>query len=216
MADRVTINLERRTVIGKKVKTLRRSGLLPATVYGKGVEPISVQLSARLFADILRKAGRTTLLDLKIPGERPLAAFIHALQRHPVSREILHADLRVVDLLVEIMVSVPVHIEGESPVVARGDAMLNVVHTTLNVRALPTDVPSSLHVDVSSLDSFDKALHVSDITLPDNVAVDLPSDELLVSLTPTRAAASDEAAAAEEASAAEPELVRERREADEE
>jgi large subunit ribosomal protein L25 len=213
MAERPTLTLERRTVLGKKVKTLRRSGVLPATVYGKGVEPISVQLSARAFADLLRKAGKTTLLDLKIPGERPLSAFIHALQRHPVSREILHVDLRVVDLLIEIVVEVPVHLEGESPLVARGDALLNIVHTSLNVRALPTDVPSALHVDASRLDSFDKVLHVSDLALPAGVSVELPGDELLVSLTPSRTAV-EETPAAEEG-AAEPELVRERREDEE-
>lgn len=210
MAERPTLTLERRTVLGKKVKTLRRSGLVPATVYGKGVEPIAVQLGARTFADMLRKAGKTTLLDLSIPGERPLSAFIHALQRHPVSREILHVDLRVVDLRTEIVVAVPVHLEGDSPLVARGDALLNIVHTTLNVRALPTDVPSSLHVDVSGLDSFEKTLHVSDITLPSGVAVELPGDELLVSLTAARTEV-EETPAAEEG-AAEPELVRERRE----
>jgi large subunit ribosomal protein L25 len=62
MADRVTLSLEQRTVLGKKVKTLRRAGVLPATVYGRGVEPVAVQVDARTFNDLYRKVGRTGLI----------------------------------------------------------------------------------------------------------------------------------------------------------
>src|SRR5688500_6018031 len=86
MADKITLALDQRTVTGKKVSRLRRTGILPATVYGKGVGPFTVQLDARTFTDLLRRAGRTTLVELEIPGQKPQSAFIHALQRHPVSR----------------------------------------------------------------------------------------------------------------------------------
>ncbi|MEN9933468.1 MAG: hypothetical protein RLZZ387_47 [Chloroflexota bacterium] len=214
MAERFTLNLEPRTVIGKKVKTLRAKGLLPATVYGKGVEPISVQIDARTFNDIYRKVGRTTVVDLNIPGHGGLSAFVHTLQRHPVSRNILHVDLLAVDLRIELVVAVPVHIVGESPLVTRGDALLNVVHNTLNVRALPTDVPSAVNVDVSGLDSFDKNIHVSDITLPGKATIELAGEELVVSLTAARVAAED--VVADEEASAEPALVRERRDEGEE
>src|SRR5262245_44390934 len=104
MADRIKVTLESRTVIGKKVNRLRREGLIPATVYGKGVGPFAVQLNARAFSDLHRHVGRTTLLDLDIPGQKAQSAFIHSLQRHPVTRAILHADFLVVDLRTEITV----------------------------------------------------------------------------------------------------------------
>ncbi|HWQ11971.1 MAG TPA: 50S ribosomal protein L25 [Roseiflexaceae bacterium] len=215
MAERVTLSLEPRTVLGKKVKTLRRNGILPATVYGKDVTPLAVQVDARLFNDLYRRAGRTTLVDLEIPGQRTLSAFIHALQRHPVSRAIIHVDFRAVDLRTEIVVAVPVHIVGESPLVVRNDAVLNVVHTTLNIRALPTDIPAAINVDVSGLDSFDKTIYIGDITPPDKVTIEMAADEPLVSLTPARAEAEVEEPLAEEVPA-EPALVRERREEGEE
>ncbi|MFO7171311.1 MAG: 50S ribosomal protein L25 [Chloroflexota bacterium] len=214
MAERFTLSLEPRTVLGKKVKALRRRGIMPATVYGRGVEPIAVQVDARVFNDLYRKAGRTSVVDLQIPGQRPLSAFIHMLQRHPVTREILHADFRVVDLRTELVVAVPVQVTGESPLVARGDAIINLVHSTLNVRALPTDVPSAITVDISGLDSFDKNIHVRDIELPEKVTIELDPDEMVVTLTAARVVAEEEAEAeapAEE-EAAEPELVREREE----
>src|SRR5262249_286087 len=144
----------------------RREGLLPATVYGKGVGPFAVQLNARTFSDVLRHAGRTTLVELDIPGQLPQSAFIHALQRHPVTRAIIHADFRVGDLRTEITVAIPIHIVGESDLVERGDALLNQVLTTVDVRALPAELPHAIEVDVSGLDSLDKSIYVRDITLP--------------------------------------------------
>jgi large subunit ribosomal protein L25 len=216
MADRQVLELERREVVGKKVARLRRSGVLPATVYGKGVGPFSVQVNARTFSDLYRKVGRTALVDLKIPGQKTHAAFIHAVQRHPVTRDIIHADFRVVDLRTEITVDVPVHLVGESELVRRGDAIFNQALTTIALRALPTDLPPHIEVDVSGLDSFDKSIHVRDLTPPEKTTFATDEDELVVSLTPARATEEEEAAAAEEATAAEPELVREKREEAEE
>jgi large subunit ribosomal protein L25 len=120
-----------------------------------------------------------------------------------------------VDLLVEMVVPVPVHVTGESPLTVRGDAVLNLVHNTLDVRALPADVPSAINVDVSGLDSFDKSIFVRDLTLPENVKLELAEDELLVSLTASRAAVAESEEQPVEETSAEPELVRERREDEE-
>lgn len=210
MADRLTLDLENRTLIGKKVNRLRRAGLLPATVYGKGVGPFAVQLDARLFNDTYRRAGRTGLVELNIPGQPGVSVFIHSLQRHPVSRAIVHVDFLAVDLRIEVTVDVPVHIVGESELVRRGDALLNQVLTTLAVRALPAEIPSAIEVDVSGLDSFDKSIHVGDIALQAKGEIVTPADELVVSLSQTRPEEAEEAE--ETAEAAEPELVRETRE----
>ncbi|MBK9942117.1 MAG: 50S ribosomal protein L25 [Kouleothrix sp.] len=210
MADRIKLDLDTRELLGKKVNRLRRAGILPATVYGKGVGPFAVQLNARMFSDIYRRAGRTGLIDLAIPGQAGVSAFIHSLQRHPVTRAITHVDFLAVDLKIEVTVDVPVHIVGESDLVRRGDALLNQVLTTLQVRALPTDIPSSIEVDVSVLDSLDKSIHVGDLALPTKGEITTPADELVVSLTQSRAA--EEAEPTDEAAAAEPELVRETRE----
>src|SRR5215510_3283398 len=134
MADRINLELENRTLVGKKVNRLRREGILPATVYGKGVGPLTVQLNARGFSEAYRRAGKTTLVDLTIPGQKAQSAFIHSLQRHPVTRAILHADFLVVDLRTEITVEVPIHIIGDSELINRGDATLNQVLNTLDVR----------------------------------------------------------------------------------
>jgi large subunit ribosomal protein L25 len=216
MADKITLALENRTLTGKKVNRLRREGILPATVYGKGVGPFAVQVNARTFSDTLRHAGRTILVELEIPGQKPLAAFVHALQRHPVTRTIIHADFRVVDLRTEITVAIPIHVVGESELVERGDALLNQVLTTIDVRALPAELPPALEIDISGLDSFDKAIYVRDIKLEGKGVIETPEDELVISLTPARVEEEEEEAAEAEEEPAEPELVREQREDEEE
>ncbi|HEU5098716.1 MAG TPA: 50S ribosomal protein L25, partial [Roseiflexaceae bacterium] len=199
----------------KKVNRLRRAGILPATVYGKGVGPFTVQLNARGFSDAYRRAGRTTLVDVSIPGEKGQSVFIHSLQRHPVTRTILHVDFLAVDLKTEITVEVPIHITGESELVNRGDATLNQVLNTLDVRALPTELPPYIEVDISELDSFDKSIHVRDIPALEKGEIVTDADELIVSLTQSRPAEEEEAVEEETEAAAEPELVREKREDEE-
>jgi large subunit ribosomal protein L25 len=214
MADKIKLELETRTLVGKKVSRLRRAGILPATVYGKGVGPFTVQLNARGFNDVYRRAGKTSLVDLTIPGQAVQSAFIHSLQRHPVSRAILHADFMVVDLKTEISVEVPIHIIGESELVERGDATLNQVLNTLTVRALPAELPSYIEVDISVLDSLDKSIHVRDIPALEHGVIVADEDDLVVSLSQTRP--EEEVVEEEAPETAEPELVREKREDEEE
>jgi large subunit ribosomal protein L25 len=209
MSDGVTLTLENREILGKKVKTLRRIGVLPATVYGKGVGPYAVQLPLRTFMDAYRKSGRTKLIELTIPGLPKMSAFVHALQRHPVSRNVIHVDFRAVDLKIEMTMAVPLHIVGASPVVQRGDGVLNHAITTIEVSALPANLPSAINVDVSVLDSFEKSIHVRDLVAPDGATIVTDADELVVGLTQSRTE-SDEASDAP--APAEPALVREKRE----
>ena len=207
MSKRMKLDLQERTVVGKKVKVLRRQGILPATVYGKGVGPFAVQLEARVFQDLFRKSGRTTLIDLGIPGQGEFSAFIHGMQRHPVSRQIIHVDFHAVDLKTNVTVVVPIHLIGTSPLVARGDAILNQSLNSISVTALPTDIPSSIDYDISDLDSFDKSVYVRDLQLPENVSIASDVDELIANLSQPR---QEEVEEVEEGAPAEPELVRDR------
>jgi large subunit ribosomal protein L25 len=200
----IELNLTKRTVIGKKVNNLRKTGVLPATVYGKHLPPITVQTEARAFAPVMKAAGKTSLVTLNIAGEEPIAAFIHSFQRHPVSRAIIHVDFHAVDMSETVEVDVPVHMKGVSPLVVRGDAIFNNV-TTLRVRALPGNLPTEIVVDVSGLDMFDKAIRVSDIKLIGGAIILGLTDDLVVGL-----AAVNRGEVVATPNAAEPELVRTR------
>ncbi len=181
----IDITLSKRTVVGKKVAQLRKDGVLPVTVYGKHLAPITAQTDSRSFAPLLKQAGRTNLVTLHIEGEQPLQAFIHSVQRHPVSRSVIHVDFHAVSMNETVDVEVPVVLLGVSPLVHRGDAIYNL-GTTVKVRALPNNLPSALEVDVTGLDSVEKSILVRDIVLPANVSLMSSGDELVVSLTATR------------------------------
>jgi large subunit ribosomal protein L25 len=215
MSESFSLDVQLRTVRGKKVKYLRNQGLLPATVYGKGVDPVSIQVDGKTFFNLYRKAGQTSLIEITIPGQRKtLSTFVHDIQRHPVTRSIIHADLRAVDLKVAINAEVPINLIGTSPLVERGDAVLNQSLGQLEVHALPANIPSYIEVDVSDLDSFDKNIHVSNLPRGADYEIITSDEEVIVSLSQVRAAAAEEEEE-EEAAPAEPELVHEEDEEEE-
>lgn len=212
MATNFTLDAQPRAIIGKKVKQLRKQGLIPATVYGKGIEPASIQVDERAFLAVYRKAGKTALIELNTGSARQ-SAFVQDVQRHPVMRTIIHIDFKVVDLKKAIHVEVPVITVGESPLVARGDALINHALSTVMVEALPAELPQHIEVDISGLDSFDKTIHVSDIAASPTYKVLTNGDEVLISLNPVRAAVAEGPV---EEVPVEPELIRREREKGEE
>lgn len=212
MTTSIPLEIQPRHVLGKKVKRLRAQGLIPATVYGKGIEPASVQVDERAFLAVYRKTGKTGLIELT-SGAGKQAAFVQAVQRHPVTRKIIHVDFKVVDLQKAIHVDVPVIAVGESPLVARGDALINHALHTVMVEALPADIPQHIEVDVSGLDAFDKTIHVRDLPRSPSYKILTPGDEVLISLTPARVAVTEGPV---EEVPVEPELIRRERAKEEE
>jgi len=113
--EKTKLNVEKRKDIGRKVKFLRREGILPANIYGKKIKSLAVQLSTKSFLPVLKEVGETGLLELKVTDEektRPV--LIHAVQFHPTSGEPLHADFYQVDLKEKVTTKVPVELIGES------------------------------------------------------------------------------------------------------
>ncbi len=218
MADYL-LTVENRTLFGKKVNRLRREGILPATVYGKGVGPFAVQLSARDFEQTFKRAGRTALIDITVPGQLHQSVFVHAVQRHPVRRDVIHVDFLAVDLTHDITVAVPLHFVGAPELAKRDEAVVNHLLNALEIRTLPANVPAHIEVDVSGLEGFDQNIRARDITLPENVTLVIPADTIVVSLSPSRIEQEEEEAVEATEEAAEPELVTEvdeEEEADEE
>lgn len=212
MATSYTLEVQPREIIGKQVKQLRKQGLIPATVYGKGIEPASVQIDERAFLAVYRKAGKTALIELNT-GTARQSAFVQAVQRHPVMRTIIHIDFKVVDLRKAIHVEVPVVTIGASPLVARGDALINHALNTVMVEALPAELPQHIEVDVSGLDTLDKTIHVSDIPASTSYKILTNGDAVLISLSQVRAITAEEPI---EEVPVEPELIRREREKAEE
>lgn len=206
MSTRPLVAAEPREIAGKKVAALRREGILPAVVYGHSHASQSIQLDAHAFEVLRRKVGRHALLDLKVGSGRATPVLLQHVHEHPASRHVLHVDFLAVRMSEEMTVDVPVVPVGASSAVERQGGTLLHMRDMVQVRALPADLPSTLELDISSLDSFDAVLHVRDIALPSKVVLVTDGDELLARVAPPRVdvegapAAEAEEAAGESAS----------------
>ena len=163
---------QRREVLGKKVKRLRREGVLPANVYGRGLESIAVQMPLRDARAMMIEHGTDTLIELRIEGEsegRPVV--VRSVQRDVLSGVIRHIDFWQVDLTRTIQARVPVHLLGEAPAVHVYQGVLLQGLDAVLVEALPADIPEQFELSVDGLEELDSRLSVADLTIPDGVTV---------------------------------------------
>lgn len=193
--DNLQLTLEPRSVTGKKVKNLRKQGVLPASICGKGIPNANLQLDLKSFSLVYRQAGRSTLIELQLPDGKQ-SAFVRQLQIHPVTRVPIHVDFRVVDLLVAMSADVPIVTVGENSHIEKGEAVLSLALQVLHVRGLPAELPQTVELDISGLD-VGTTLYVSDLNVGGNVEVLTPADQGVLSLTASRMAADAEEVAAE-------------------
>lgn len=160
-------------------RQLRRSGQLPAVVYGRRDETESLALDTHELSRLLNKIhAATTVIDLEVDGGEPRPVLIREIQRHPYRPQLLHVDFFEIRADVKIRVQVPVHLV-ETPAGVEMGGMLQFLRHELEVECLPNEIPSGFEVDVSALEIGD-SLHVSDV---DAGAVEILEDETVTICT---------------------------------
>lgn len=169
---------QKRDVLGRKVKKLRKEGLVPAHIFGHKIETIHAQVNSHDFRKVYEKAGETGVIDLSIDSKSH-PVLVRSLQIHPVTDEILHIDFYQVNLLEKVKVHVPLEIVGEAPAVEKKIGLLLTPVTEVEVEALPTDLPESIQVDVSNLHAIDDAIKVADLKI-DRAKVEVLAEPELV------------------------------------
>lgn len=168
------LNLARRETIGKKVRALRREGIIPANIYGHNVDSVPVQLSAEELKQLLRHHSRNEIIYVQIEGEeRP--TFVRDVQRNPVSDQIVHVDFMQISLTEKVRLEVPVHFSGVAPAVSTYGGIVTHALTSVLVEALPTSVPSAIDIDIGQLTEIGQSIHVGD--LPAMEGVEMMTDE---------------------------------------
>ena len=182
MKEEFIFEAKKRKVIGKKVKNLRHEGILPAILYGTGIEPIPVSLDSHQANRKLYNITPSQLVTLKVDGDE-YAALVRDRQRDPVTYDLLHVDFLHISMTERIRVEVSIEIVGESPAVEEMAAILDSQLESLTVECLPINLVSSIQVDVSSLISIGDSLTVADIILPPNVDVLNDPEEIVVVAT---------------------------------
>ena len=176
--EQVPLVAQKRTVLGRKVKTLRLAGVIPAHVFGHKVKTIHVQVKAGEFDKVFEKAGETGIIDLAVDGEkRPV--LVKNVQTHPVSNIPLHIDFYQVNLSEKVKVNVPLEIVGEAPAVHKKIGLLLTPVTEIEIEALPADLPEKIEVDVAHFENVGDEIKVKDLKI-DRSKIEIHADEELV------------------------------------
>ncbi len=208
MAQSVSLQASRRTGSGKgAARTLRRSGSVPAVIYGHGrpAEALSVDAASlgRLLGGI---AAASTILDVAIEGQAPVKALIREIQRHPLRQtDILHLDLYEVRADEKITVEVPVHLVGTADGVRNFGGVLDQVLHRLEILVFPADIPAHIDVDVTTL-MIGKSIFVRDVKVEKAEILNPPHLPVCSCVAPRTEEVAAPVAAAE--APAEPELIR--------
>lgn len=162
-----SIIAEKRDILGKKVRSLRKQGFLPAVVYGGGKQAEPVSIKEADFSKLWKSAGESTIVELVLDGQKK-NVLIHDVAIDPLRDKPVHADFYTVDAHKKIRVDVPLEFIGESEAVKAGGILVKVLHS-LKIEALPKDLPHSISVDTSTLKAVGDSVLISDLKMPAGV-----------------------------------------------
>jgi large subunit ribosomal protein L25 len=193
-----------------EAKSIRRTGRVPAIAYGDKEAPVSISVDEKSVQSILHsKGGRNALITLKI-GSTSHPVLIKEIQRHPITRSLQHVDFHRISLKEKIETKVPLHVKGEAPGVKLGGGVLEHLVREIRVRCLPTEIPASVDVDISTL-QLNQALRAKDLPLPKGVEILMDAESVIVHVVTVHiveeTVATPEAAAAG-ATPGEPEVIK--------
>ena len=182
--EKYEIEAQDREVIGKKVKALRREGLLPAIIYGSGIDPMPITLNTKDVRQILSVIGANTLVTIKL-GKKEHLVLVRDIQREVIRRDLLHMDFQAVSLEESITSTVPIVLVGVAPVVKEFEALLITNMEDIQIEAKAKDLPDTISVDISTLLEIGDNILVKDLVISGDVTVlDDPEDVVVVATLP--------------------------------
>ena len=188
MAKNIILNVENRNTFGKKNRSLRRNGITPVHVYGLKSDSLSLQANKKDLISVLRSAGRTTPVSIKIKDGEETITIVREIDRHAVSGDIQHVDFLRVDVNEEVESPVPVILinQDKAPGTAGGAGVVTQGTFEITVRAKPFDMPNELEADCSVLDDLEATILSSDIMLGEGVSLSSSSDDRIAWIQPPR------------------------------
>lgn len=175
----IKITGEKREEIGKHLGVLRKSGYVPAVLYGAGAEAEAVKVKIGDLERVYKEAGGSALVDLEV-GEKSVKVVIHDISHDPVSRKFLHVDFYRIRMDKKLRVDVPLVFEGKAPAVDDFGAILAKNIHSMEVESLPADLPRNIKVDLTGLKNIGDVIHVSDLIVPVSVKILKDPQEIVV------------------------------------
>jgi large subunit ribosomal protein L25 len=185
---REELEVSKRDVTGKKVRFLRRQGIVPANIYGHGIESSAINVDVRSLKHLLAHTGMTDLISLKVDGSKePVKVLMREIQRNPLTDEPLHVNFYQVSMTEKIKAEVPLVFVGEAPVLkkVKNSSILHLLDA-LEIEALPDDLPHNFEVDISGLEDLDHTVHVKDIPLGRGITLLSDPEQMVVKVAEAR------------------------------
>jgi large subunit ribosomal protein L25 len=198
-ANQTDLSAAPRTVFGKHVRHLRRQGIIPANVFGRGPSR-AIQAPERSVDHLLAHGGRTGLVSIQIDGSNQ-TALLKKVQRDPRSGRVIHLDFQAVALDQTVSTTVPLRFQGEPPAVSREGGVLTHPISEVTVEAQASALPDAIEVDLSGLVELHDSIKVGDLAPPPGVKLLDPADQPVAVVLPSRVRAELEAEAEAEAAA---------------
>ena len=202
--DELVLKAEKRDVLGKKTRFLRRQGITPAHVFGRSLESRSIQCDTIEIKKIISHAGATRLITLKIAGDKSSHnVFVKEVQQDPLHKQLFHVDFYQVRKGEKMQVIVPIVLNGEPPALKFSGRFLAHGLTEVTIDCLPENVPPQIDVDISILEELDQGIFIKDLVLDPDINIHADAEQLIVKISEAFVKPEEEEVAEGEEAAAE-------------
>ncbi|MEK7166851.1 MAG: 50S ribosomal protein L25 [Patescibacteria group bacterium] len=182
----LTLKTKSRILTGKKTRSLRRNEILPAVVYGHGIENKNIEIKKSFFQKFYKQAGADNLLDLIIDNQKPIKVLIQEIQKDPVKDQILHIDFYQIKKGEKITHSIKLNFIGESKAIKELNGSLVKNINSIEIECLPEDLISEINIDISCLNNFEDIIYIKDLKIPLNIKILDKLDEVIAIIAPPK------------------------------
>ncbi len=182
--EKLKLKADKRDILGKKTRFLRRQGVTPTHLFGSGLDSLALQCDTPTLKRMIVRAGMTRIIALDVEGdEQPHSVFIREIQEEPRNGDLLHVDFYQVKMTEKIKFDVPIVLIGEAPAMKEKGRTIAHSLTSLNVECLPDDLPPRIEVDLGILEEVEQAIFVRDIVLGPGVTVLDEAEQMVVKVS---------------------------------
>ena len=182
--EKVVLKATKRTIVGKQVSQLRRAGQLPGVIYGHNIEPTIISMDAHNAQLVIPRLTSSSIVVIDLEGKQ-ISALVREKQKNFIKNVYTHIDFQAISLTETIRAKVSLHFHGLAPAIKEFSAAIVNNVDSIEVEALPNDLPERIEVDLSVLAKIGDAIHVRDLAIPANVTLLTDIDEMVAVATAT-------------------------------
>jgi len=176
------LQVKNREILGKKVKNLRAQGIIPAELFGHGVQNKHLSVLLKDFTKVYKEAGENTILTLVTENGEKIRAIISEVNRHPLTGNFLSIDFRQIHKDEKIHAKVPIEFTGTAPAIKKGFILVKVLNE-IEIEALPDKIPHCFKVDLSKLDDLGQSINIHDLKLTSDIKVLIPPETIIATVS---------------------------------